>query len=112
MTSLVSPLTRISRAGVSDADFTALESSVTTNSSKYSVSQVDGLVAARTTPTDVQTLMSTRFLAQDTQNFLTYQDRASSLTAATAAATYAPQSTTYAKTEVDTIASNITTVAA
>ena len=104
MTSLVSPLTRVAKAGVSSADFTALESSVATNTSKptaaeidgaiyvksaaqllqinldyadrpttYNVSQVDGLVATRTTPADVQTALSTRFQAQDTSNFLFFR---------------------------------------
>ena len=45
-------------------------------------------MATRTTPAEVQTALNTRCLAQDIQNFLVYQDRASSITAASAAATY------------------------
>ena len=52
----------------------------------HNASQVDGLLNARTTTTDVQGLMSTRFLAQDMQNFMTYHDGATGLTAAIAAA--------------------------
>jgi hypothetical protein len=44
MTSLVSPLTRVSKAGVSDADFTALQSSVTANTSKPTATAVDGQI--------------------------------------------------------------------
>ena len=68
MTSLVSPLTRVAKAGVSDADFTALESSVATNISKPTSSEIDGLVATRTKPSDVQTALNARFQAQDISN--------------------------------------------
>ena len=44
MTSLVSPLTRRAKAGVSDGDFTTLESSVTANSSKPTGAEVDGQI--------------------------------------------------------------------
>ena len=115
MTSLVSPLTRRAKAGVSDADFTALESSVATSFAKpaeaevdaknvsqdqqtaltyatlattYVILQTDAFNATRTSPNDVRNLMSMRFLAQDNQNFITYHDRGSAITAATAGATY------------------------
>ena len=41
MTSLVSPLTRRAKAGVSDADFTALEGSVATHTTKPTEAEVD-----------------------------------------------------------------------
>ena len=44
MTSLVSPLTRVSKAGVSGADFTTLESAVAANSTKPSAAAVDGQI--------------------------------------------------------------------
>ena len=44
MTSLVSPLTRVSKAGVSDADFTTLESAVAANTSKPTAAAVDGQI--------------------------------------------------------------------
>ena len=44
MTSLVSPLTRVAKAGVSGADFSALESSVATNTSKPTAAEVDGAI--------------------------------------------------------------------
>ena len=143
MTSLVSPLTRVTKAAVSGADFTALESSVAANTSKptatavdgqidtknaaqllqinldytdrattYNVSQVDGLVASRTTPADVQTALNTRFLAQDISNFVVFQDRSTGLTAAAAASTYAPQSGVYTKSEVDSTNSTTTALIA
>ena len=63
MTSLVSPLTRVSKAGVSDADFTALESSVAANSSKPTATAVDGQI-------------DTKNAAQNLQINLDYADRA------------------------------------
>ena len=44
MTSLVSPLTRVAKAGVNGADFTALESSVATNIAKPTSGEVDGQI--------------------------------------------------------------------
>ena len=44
MTSLVSPLTRVSKAGVSGADFTTLESAVAANTSKPTAAVVDGQI--------------------------------------------------------------------
>ena len=100
MTSLVSPLTRVSKAGVSGADFTTLESAVAANTSKptaavvdgqidsknatqmtqlYTRAQVDTAVTGRTTPADVQTALNTRFQTQDASNFIVFQERATSL---------------------------------
>ena len=62
MTALVSPLTRVSKAGVSDADFTALESSVAANSSKPTATAVDGQI-------------DTKNAAQNLQINLDYADR-------------------------------------
>ena len=62
MTSLVSPLTRVTKAGVSGADFTALETSVATNSSKPTATQVDGQI-------------DTKNQAQNLQINLDYADR-------------------------------------
>ena len=50
MTSLVSPLTRVAKAGVSNADFTALETSVANNSSKPTGVEVDGQIDTKTLP--------------------------------------------------------------
>ena len=44
MTSIVSPLTRVSKAGVSGADFTTLESAVAANTSKPTAAVVDGQI--------------------------------------------------------------------
>ena len=44
MTSLVSPLTRVAKAGVSGADFTALQTSVAANTSKPTTTAVDGQI--------------------------------------------------------------------
>ena len=44
MTSLVSPLARVAKAGVSGADFTAFETSVATNTSKPTAAEVDGAI--------------------------------------------------------------------
>ena len=44
MTNLVSPLTRVAKAGVSGSDFAALESSVATNTSKPTGVEVDGQI--------------------------------------------------------------------
>ena len=44
MTALVSPLTRVSKAGVSGADFTTLESAVAANTTKPSIAAVDGQI--------------------------------------------------------------------
>ena len=63
MTDLVSPLTRVAKAGVSDADFTALESSVAANSSKPTATAVDGQI-------------DTKNAAQSLQIILDYADRA------------------------------------
>ena len=100
MTSLVSPLTRVAKAGVSGADFTTLESAVAANTSKptaavvdgqidtknatqmtqlYTRAQVDTAVTGRTTPADVQTALNTRFQTQDASNFIVFQERATSL---------------------------------
>jgi hypothetical protein len=54
MTSLVSPLTRVSKAGVSGADFTALESSVAANSSKPTATAVDGQIDAKNAAQNLQ----------------------------------------------------------
>ena len=63
MTSLVSPLTRVAKAGVSGADFTALESSVAANSSKPSSAAVNSQI-------------DTKNAAQNLQINLDYADRA------------------------------------
>ena len=62
MTSLVSPLTRVSKAGVSGADFTALESAVAANTTKPSATAVDSQI-------------DTKNEAQNLQINLDYADR-------------------------------------
>ncbi len=54
MTALVSPLTRVSKAGVSGADFTTLESSVTANSSKPTAAAVDLAIDTKNQAQNVQ----------------------------------------------------------
>ena len=79
MTSLVSPLTGVAKASVSGADFTALETSVATNSSKPTATEVDSHI-------------DTKNAAQDLEINLQY---------ATLATTY-NKSEVYTKPEVDT----------
>ena len=62
MTALVSPLTRVAKAGVSGADFTALESAVNANTSKPTATAVDGQI-------------DTKNQAQNLQINLDYADR-------------------------------------
>ena len=59
-------------------------------------------MAARTTPAEVQTALNTRFLVQDTQNFLVYQDRASSINT----------SNGYTRAQVDSAVAVVATTAA
>ena len=128
---MISPLTNEKKYGdVSTEYFTTLGVTVVQNSSdiatattqiaanttKPNSSQVDSqidakntpktetnaAVATRTTPANVQTALNTRVQAQDTFNFLVFQDRSTVLTAAVVAATYAPQSTSYTKNEINT----------
>ena len=78
MTSLVSPLTRVSKAGVSGADFTTLESAVATNTSKPTAAAVDGQI-------------DTKNAAQNLQINLDYADRPTTYN----------KSEVYTKTETD-----------
>ena len=54
MTSLVSPLTGVAKAGVSGADFTALETSVATNSSKPTATEVDSQIDTKNADQNLQ----------------------------------------------------------
>ena len=99
----------------------------------YTKTKTDTAVATRTTPADVQTALNTRFQAQDTSNFIVFQDRATSINtrngytqaqvdaavavvantaAANTAAITAAAAATYTKTQVDAIETNINNTAA
>jgi hypothetical protein len=54
MAGLVSPLTRVSKAGVSDADFTALESSVNANTSRPTATAVDSQIDTKSAAQNLQ----------------------------------------------------------
>ena len=102
---MISPLTNEKKfGGVSTEDFTTLGVTVVQNSSDitakpsssavdsqidaknttqmtqlYTKTETDTAVATRTTHDDVQTALNTRFQAQDTSNFIVFQDRATSI---------------------------------
>ena len=99
----------------------------------YTKAEVDTTVATRTTPADVQTALNFRFQAQDTSNFIVFQDRATSINtsngytqaqvdaavavvantaAANTSAITAAAATTYTKTQVDAIETSINNTAA
>jgi hypothetical protein len=62
----------------------------------YTKTETDASLATRTTPADVQTAMNFRFQAQDTQNFIIFQDRATSITQAQVDASVAPNTSAIA----------------
>ena len=76
MTALVSPLTRVSKAGVSGADFTTLESSVAANTAKPTATAVDSQIdtknAAQNLQISLKVCLSTRAvtsLSMDSYSF-------------------------------------------